>query len=107
MIRPTEKIRFHGYPIAGVDAMAARTARSFPRHTRSRAVALVREAPNAAQHKRQKRMDRTGSVLPVACRAPHPSDRLRVTRTGRRTAFGLFGTVHVTGVLPGPISIAI
>jgi AraC-like DNA-binding protein len=33
MIRPNEKICFHGYPVAGVDAMTARTVRSFPRHT--------------------------------------------------------------------------
>ena len=28
-----EQIRFHPYPLAGVDAMSAMTMRSLPRHT--------------------------------------------------------------------------
>jgi hypothetical protein len=30
-----EHIRFHPNPLAGVDAMSATTARSFPRHTQN------------------------------------------------------------------------
>jgi AraC-like DNA-binding protein len=32
-VKPAEHIRFHSSPLAGIDAMAAATTRTFPRHT--------------------------------------------------------------------------
>jgi hypothetical protein len=59
-VKLTEHIRFYSFPLAGIDAMAAATPRTFPRHTHDQYGMGVIEAP--------------GELLQFCPRSPAPQD---------------------------------
>jgi hypothetical protein len=82
-------VRFHDFPVAGIDAMTASTAHAFPRHTHDQyGIGVIDAGGHSSWSGRGQVEAGAGSLICVNPGEVHDG-RDRTAARGRRRAFGV------------------